>query len=288
MSSEQKKPERIKNTYNLPMYEAIREKFASFPVYCPEPFELTKKILAAAHCDYEWKSEGNQIEMRLDLSKPGLKASAPYTGGMGIRIENTTDRIQAVSINGQPHFAFNDRMVILPNLNPGANLIVVTLGNSRLDVARLTYTSKKMPSIRKRGADLEVEVEARSRARFAFQLPGPAVLLNADWQEWDRKGDHQLWGYVDSTRKLILTPASKTGLAITAASLPVTAVKESASSVLLTLDGRGEETTLRFRCRRPPSQISWGGRSLEKSAKGQDYEIRLPAFSGSKELSIRF
>lgn len=53
--------------------------------------------------------------------------------------------------------------------------------------------------------------DAKSKARFSLRMREPAILLNADWQEWDRKGDHQLNGYVTSDRTLVLKRTKRKG-----------------------------------------------------------------------------
>jgi hypothetical protein len=242
-----------------------------------------------AQWDYSWKSAGKRVEMELDLSRLRLPEPAEYTGGMGIRIENTGEKIQAVTINGQPHVAFGERIIILPNLNRGANRIAATLGPGSSQAAHLTYVSKRMPFARKKGKDLEFRLLAKSKARFSLYTSQPAVLLNADWQEWNRKGDHQLNGHVTSDRTLVLTRAKRAGFGITQAGLPIAGLRETPARISLTLESAGgDANTLRFRSARAPKRSTLGDRPVQVSRYGSDFEISLPQFRGKAELHIEF
>jgi hypothetical protein len=284
-----RKTTRITNTINMPLYQAVADKWATLPIYCPEPEDLANKVRAMAQWDYSWKSEGNRIEMDLDLAPLRLPETAEYTGGMGIRIENTGEQIQSVSINGQPHFAFAGRLVILPNLRKGVNRIAVTLGPEEPPAAHVTYVSKRMPTIQKTGENLEFRLLTKSKARFSLSTAQPAVLLNADWQEWDRKLDHQLNGYVTSDRTLVLAKAKRTGFALTRATLPVTAFQETASGISLTLGSAVDgASALWFRATKPPKTITLAGRALRSAKVGLDYEVPLPEVQAKSELRIEF
>ena len=283
------KPDRIKNTYNLPFYEALRSKFSTYSIYCPEPADLRHKLLAMAQWDYSWKSDGKTIEMNLDSAGLRLADTVHYTGGMGIRLENTTDKIQSVSINGQPHFAFDDHLVILPNLNKGVNRIVITLGPNGSQSAHLVYVSKRMPSIREQGDSLEVNIVAKTKARFAFYLNEPGVLLDADWQEWNRKGDHRLDGYVTSDRSLVLKRAKRTGFSIASSTVRISDFKEGPSAVTLLLENSGGNgAVLRFRSQRLAKEAWLGEKSLNLARHASESEVTLPAFDGRAELKIAF
>ncbi|MCB0315927.1 MAG: hypothetical protein KDH84_22180, partial [Calditrichaeota bacterium] len=217
----QRPKERIVNERNLAFYDAMRAKFATHDIYCPTPDDLGHKLRAMAQWNYGWTSSGNKLEMRLDLSAVHLDEVADFTGGMGIKIENSGDYIQKVTINGVPHRAFHDRVVILPNLAKGPNIIKVELGPLPPQMSHLRFVSKRMPAIRETAGGLEVELLTKSKAKFAFYAAEPCVLLNADWQEWNRQNNRILNGYVTSDRSVLLKLLTKTDFRITRANLPV-------------------------------------------------------------------
>src|SRR4030043_385377 len=108
-SAQFNKGKRIINESNIAFYDAMRQKFATHDIYCPEPEDLASKLRAMAQWDYSWTSGNNLLEIQLDLSNVPSDTIAKYTGGMGIKIENTYSFIQQVFINDQPHEAFSDR-----------------------------------------------------------------------------------------------------------------------------------------------------------------------------------
>ena len=112
------KDKRITNENNFPFYEAMKTKFGTLPIYCPEPQELAQKLRAMAQWNYSWKASDDTIEMTLDLSSLRRNDTAESLGGMGVRVENTRKFIQSVLIDGRVHPAFDDRLLILPNLSP--------------------------------------------------------------------------------------------------------------------------------------------------------------------------
>jgi hypothetical protein len=97
-----------------------------------------------AQWDYSWKATDDGIEMMLDLSRLRRNDTAESVGRMGIRVENTRKFIQSVLIDGRVHLAFDDRLLILPNLAPGKkHTITSKLGSHPTSVPhRLTYRSK--------------------------------------------------------------------------------------------------------------------------------------------------
>ena len=74
----------------LSMHEALRAKFGTLRIYCPEPDDLANKVLAMAQWDYSWRVTGPQVEISRDLSGLRLDETPKFVGGMGIRIDNTT------------------------------------------------------------------------------------------------------------------------------------------------------------------------------------------------------
>ena len=281
----QRPKERIVNERNLAFYDAMRAKFATHDIYCPTPDDLGHKLRAMAQWNYGWTSSGNKLEMRLDLSAVHLDEVADFTGGMGIKIENSGDYIQKVTINGVPHRAFHDRVVILPNLAKGPNIIKVELGPLPPQMSHLRFVSKRMPAIRETAGGLEVELLTKSKAKFAFYAAEPCVLLNADWQEWNRQNNRILNGYVTSDRSVLLKLLTKTDFRITRANLPVTSLRESENSITLTLAaGSDDSSELSFQCARKPAKVRWNGREIATAFQRQSHTVSLPDGEGKLEI----
>ena len=94
---------------------------------------------------------------------------------MGIRIENTRKFIHSVLIDGRVHPAFDDRLLILPNLSPGKkHSITIKLGAQPTTAPHLTYVSKRMteaaptPS----GSSLQCESEIKGQIRRCSRRAG--------------------------------------------------------------------------------------------------------------------
>jgi len=285
----QSKKNRIINENNIAFYDAMKAKFATHKIYCPTPEDLGHKLRAMAQWNYRWRAEGHQVEIDLDLSSVRLDTIPHFIGGMGLRIENTTERIQKVMINGKPHFAFSDRVIILPNLKKGMNTISVTLGAQPASEPRLTYISSRMPAIEKKSDALEVQVLTRSKARCSFLAPESAVLLNADWQEWNREGDGMLNGFVTSDRKLILRKITKQDFRITRAAACIVGFEESGSSVTMKIQaGSQPQRSISFRCAKAPKSAMLANQRLDITQVGRDFSVSLPEMATPAELIIEF
>jgi peptidoglycan/xylan/chitin deacetylase (PgdA/CDA1 family) len=285
----QSKKDRIINESNIAFYDAMKAKFASRKIYCPTPEELGHKLRAMAQWNYRWRAEAGQMEVELDLSNVLLDTIPHFTGGMGLRIENTKDCIQKVTINGKPHFAFTDQMIILPNLKKGVNKIYLTLGAHSPSEPRLTYVSSRMPEIEKKGDVLEVEVLTKSKARFSFYAPAGAVVLNADWQEWNRAGDGMVDGYVTSDRQLTLRPIERQGFRITRAEVRLAGIEEKVSTVTLKLHpAPSSQGSISFRCAKKPARVVLANQALEISQAGRDFRVAVPEHATTLDLMIEF
>lgn len=288
-SQPQHDKERIINEKNIAFYDGIKAKFASSDIYCPTPVDLTNKLRAMAQWNYSWKTAGDKLEMTLDLTNVRVDTIPYFTGGMGIRIENSRDFIQSVKINGNDHYAFSNNVVILPNLKKGPNKIEVILGADRSTTPHLTYISKRMPDIRRNGDELQFSVLTKSKARFHFYVESGYVLLNADWQEWNRKGGNLLRAYVTSNRKPVLRKLKNADFMLTRAVLPVTDVHESGSQISLTLKqvGSGEQA-LAFSYSKAPKTVTFDGKPIEMVHQAGQYLLSLPEFKETAVLTVTF
>jgi hypothetical protein len=286
---DQKGPGRIANPSNLAMYEALKSKFATLPIYCPEPMEVAEKLRALAHWDYSWELREGGLEITLDLTNLTRPGIAENIGGMGIRIENSTGRIQSVTINGQPHDAFSERVVILPNLKPEKNRVRVTLSAAGAALPHLTYVSKRMPFVRRAGKGMEFQLLTKSKARFALEVPSAGIVLHADWQEYNRQGDGQLSGYVTSDRTLRFQPLSSPGFALTSATVPIGELISHADSLTLKLEkGSQPERQMAFTSARQPGEFQLNGQTLAPVVSGAEYRLTLPEYQAPATLVVRW
>ncbi len=286
----QSEKERIVNNNNRLFYDAMKEKFATHNIYCPDPVDLGHKLRAIAQWDYKWKVRENEIEIILDLSEVLLDTIPYYTGGMGLRIENTSKTIDKVRINGKDHPAFTDNLIILPNLKKNKNTILVQLADNQPSTPRLIYVSKRMPRIEKNENTIIMKVITKSKAKAAYYVEDPAVLINADYQEWNRKGDNILRSYVISDRRLELRILTKKDWILNYANLPILDVKEKTSSVELVISATDVPAKLYFTCVRPPKLIKLNEQRIQtvKKDSRDNYQINIPPFTDKATLLIRY
>ncbi|RQW03520.1 MAG: hypothetical protein EH225_07025 [Calditrichaeota bacterium] len=183
--------------------------------------------------------------------------------------------------------AFNEQVVILPNLKKGKNLIEIEMGPEPSRNPRLIYISKRMPFIRKSGENLELKVITQSKGRFKFYSEDQYVLLNADWQKWNRKGDNVLEGYVTSDRTIKLTKIADTKFILKCATLPIHEIKVNSGQVKLTLENKENiEHTIWFKTPAEPKNIMALGKRLSFSGHDNTYIVTIPAFENQTELLI--
>ncbi len=281
--------DRIMNTNNRPFYDAIRAKFATSDIYCPGPVDLGHKLRAMAQWEYAWKSDDHQVEIILDLSSVQNDTVPYFIGGMGISIENTPLVIKQVNINGQEHPAFDHRLIILPNLKKGKNRIIATLGPTGSNMPRLTYISKRMPVIKKEGEDIILSVLTKSKARMSFYAEKSSLLLNADYQEWNRKGNRQIRGFVTSDRRVILKKIECQDIHLLHADILIMDVIENKEGICFKLKGgKDEESEIRFSSRRDINKITFQGRDIDYHLLNGKLQLYLPSFNKKSDLYIRF
>jgi len=283
------KDKRITNQNNFPFYEAMKTKFGTLPIYCPEPQELAQKLRAMAQWNYSWKASDNSIEMTLDLSSLRRNDTAESLGGMGIRVENTRQFIHSVLIDGRVHPAFDDHLLILPNLTPGKkHSITIKLGAQPTTAPHLTYLSKQMTEAAPTPTGLAFNVKAKSKARFSIAVAQPAIVLNADWQEWDDSNGH-IKGFVRSDRRIELVQVQTSGFHLTRASAPILAVKENPETTALRLAAPSPEPALiGLRSDQQLRRATLAGQDLKITNIGRTYEVELPPYTKESDLILYF
>ena len=285
----QRKRDRIVNKNNLPLYDAMKSKFRTTDIYCPSPKDLQNKLVMMAQGDYTWKSAGNELVLDLDLSKVLLNSVIEFTGGMGLRINHTNMMIQGVTIDGEEHFAYNKDVVILPNLSKPTVNIKIILGAEPSREPHLQYVSKRMPEIRKNGNDIMLTVLTKSKARFGFYAPTGYIVMNADWFEWNRKGDSRLNGYVASDRTITLKQLKTQGVAIHYSDLLISDLKETASEIILTLPQEEEQQDklIRLSSVNEIQSIQLNNQAKEAKKDGDQYILKLNLVKGDRYTLYR-
>ena len=283
------KDKRITNANNFPFYEAMKTKFGTLPIYCPEPQELAQKLRAMAQWNYSWKASDDGIEMTLDLSNLRRSDTAESLGGMGIRVENTRKFIQSVLIDGHVHPAFDDRLLILPNLAPGKkHSIAIKLGVQPTSAPHLSYVSKQMTDATVTPKGLAFNIRAKAKARFSVAVAEPAIALHADWQQWDSNEGH-IKGSVSSDRRIELVKVSTSGFHLTRANLSILAVKENPGTLALRLANPGRSAPrLSFQSTQQLHRATLGGQDLKFAEVGSTYELALLPFPNKTELILYF
>ena len=196
--------DRIINANNLAMYDAIKTKFMNSEIYCPEPEDLRYKLCIIAQSNYDWSVDANEINFELDMNSVGLDSAFQFTGGMAVRINNSFKKINKVFINGEEHFAFNDELVILPNLTGTKAYMKIILADTESIEPHLTYISKRIQSIAKTEDGLQFSTLTKSKAKFSLKAPYGYILINADRFEYSSKNSNEIVGYVNSDRNISL------------------------------------------------------------------------------------
>jgi hypothetical protein len=227
--------------------------------------------------------------MTLDLSSLRRNDTAESLGGMGIRVENTRKFIQSVVIDGHMHPAFDDRLLILPNLTPGKmHTIRIKLGAQPTTAVHLTYISKLMAEAMPTSIGLAFNVTTKTKARFAIAAAGPAIALKTDWQEWDGNDD-QIKGFVRSNRRVELVKVSTAGFHLTRANLPILMAIEKPGTLALRLAAPGPEPPqVSLRSDQRLRRATLGGQDLKMRNIGRTYELEFPPFTEESELILHF
>ena len=187
------------------------------------------------------------------------------------------------------HPAFDDRLLILPDLASGKqHTITIKLGAQPTTTPHLTYVSKHMTEAAPTSRGLAFNVKAKAKARFAVAVAEPAVVLNADWQEWDDSNGH-IKGFVRSDRRIELAKVSLAGFHVTRANLPILALNEKPGSLALRLAGPGQSAPrISLRSGRKLLRATLSGQDLKFAEVGSVYELELPSFPNNTELILYF
>ena len=280
--------DRIVNTNNLAMYDAIKTKFQNNNIYCSEPADLRYKICIMAQSNYSWSVNGDELNFKFDISNLGLDSANLYTGGMGIRINNTSKKISKVFIDNTEHFAFYDNLVILPNIAGSSVDIKIILADETSVEPHLTYISKRMTQIDKSNNELALNVLTKSKAKFTFNAPGGYLLLNADGFYYGSKNPNELNGYVNTDRTVKLKKLNSKKIFILNSTITISDITEKENTVILKLKGLGTDSyQMQFKSKEGINKILLDSDELNITSKDNKYIINIDPFEGEKDLSIK-
>lgn len=281
--------DRIINTNNIAMYDAIKTKFQNNEIYCPTPEDLRYKLCIMAQSNYEWSISGNEINFELDLSSLRLDSASQFTGGMAVRINNTNRHVNRVFINGDEHFAFNNELVILPNLTGTKANIKIILGNSENIAPHLSYISKRMTSIIKKGNGLSVDISASSKAKFNFKSSDDYLPINLDGFYYNKmKKEYDC--FVNSNRMIELRKLKSEGISFKSSDLRIKNISENNNEIVLRLQGSDDKShnQLVFSSDREIQSILFDNKKIIVNPKQNIYTIDIEQFAGEKQLIINF
>jgi hypothetical protein len=147
-----------------------------------------------------------------------------------------------------------------------------------------------MPEIKKNGNDLTVTLMTKSKARFGFYAPSGFIVMNADWFEWNRKGNSRLDGFVTSDRTITLKQLKTPGIAFHYSDLIISNVKETESEIILTLPQEKaiQEKLIRISSVNDIQSIQLNDKLLEAEKDGDIYNIKLNLVIGENNLHIQY
>lgn len=281
--------DRIMNTNNIAMYDAVKAKFQNNDIYCPTPEDLRYKLCIMAQSNYNWSADGNEINFGLDFSSVKLDSVFQFTGGMAVRINNTNKHIDSVFIDGNEHFAFNDELVILPNLTGTKADIKIVLDNSENFEPHLGYISKRMTSITKKNNNLFVDVSTLSKAKLNFKSSDDYLPINSDGFNYNkRKQEYNC--FVNSNRTIELRKLKSEGISFKRSSLRINNISESSNGISLQLQSSYDKfpNQLVFSSDRNIQSILFDNKKIAVIREQNNYMIDIEQFVGEKQLIINF
>lgn len=281
--------DRIINTNNIAMYDALKTKFKNSKIYCPEPEDLRYKLCIMAQSNYDWYVEDNEINIKLDIGSVALDSAFLYTGGMGIRINNTSKMISKVLINGSEHFAFNDNLVILPNLYGTTADIKIVLADVKNIGPHLTYISKRMPAIEKNETELHLNILTKIKAKFTFHAPNDYLLLNADGFNYSLSNPNEINGYVNSDRAVRLKKINSNGFSISNCTVLISDFLENGKDIVLKINSSNslDSNQFHFKSTKEINQVLLDSKEMKMNKEGNRYSMVIDQFEGEKELTIK-
>jgi hypothetical protein len=271
------------------MYDAIKTKFMNNEIYCPEPEDLRYKICIMTQSNYDWSVEGDEINFELDMSTVGLDSAFQFTGGMAVRINNTYKKINQVFINGNEHFAFNDELVILPNLTGTIADMRIILADTESIEPHLTYISKRLPSIVKTEDGLEFSTLTKSKSKFSLKAHEGYLLINADGFNYSSKCPNEIVGYVNSDRNISLKKIQLDDFSIIKSTIQISDFSEKGNEITFKIVGSVSTDTaqIRLKSTKEISQILFDNTEVNVNRNRNNYTIDMIPFEGEKVIIVK-
>lgn len=162
---------RLPLLYQMLDYEVWQKK----DVYTCTPYEYYHRAMAHDSLSYNVTyNSNNTLTISLDTSKVSSEF-AEYLTGQTIRIDNTTQYIQSVSLDGETYLAFSNNTVILPKLPSGIHNISVSLGSQPSDAAHIIHCTFGGPVSVSSNAEL-----------FAFNFTSPKQKIGRIYIETNK------------------------------------------------------------------------------------------------------
>jgi hypothetical protein len=208
---------------------------------------------------------------------------------MGIRINNTGKKINKVFIDSNEHYAFNEDVVILPNLSGSTAEIKIFLSDESPGKAHLSYISKRMTSVKKSGDDLTVDVLALSRAKLNFNSSEGYLPVNADGFRYN-KINKEAECFVTSDRTVNLKKLKSNKLSFLRSDLRINNISENDKSIFLKVSGTRHisPAQLEFSSDQDIHSISIDDKELAAQKEENNYLVDIEPFEGETELKINF
>lgn len=260
-----RKGTRIINDDNSWYYETIRNFWNTHDIYCPEPAELTAKMLLQAGAAVSWSSEGDVLTVRISFPEADFEKYAPYAGGMALGLNGAT--IASVEMDGQPYYAFSDDKIILPVPDSPETVFSIHTGNAA-DGPRLTYSSKVLNGLDYDGNVLTAEFNTRSVARFRFDTELPSVLVGASSFDIPY-GSSSVSGRLEGSGKVSLVPVGSR-IRIQSSTLPLASAESGESGLTVTVMSNGSRHN-----------------KIVYNVDGVRKVLDIPAFEGKKTITLK-
>jgi hypothetical protein len=241
-----------------------------------------------AQSDYSWSVDGNQLNFKFDISNLSLDSANLYTGGMGIRINNSSKKIDKVFINNIEHFAFNDNLVILPNIPGPIADLKITLADESNNDPHLTYVSKPLTKLEKNEDGLILNVLTKSKAKFSFNAPEGYLLLNADGFNYSSLNPNEIYGYANTDRSVRLKKIKSNKFSLLSSTINISDISEKENEFTLKLKSAAADSyQMNFNASQGISQILFDNTEVALQSIGNKYSIVLGPFDGEKDLTIK-
>jgi hypothetical protein len=258
-------------------------------IYCPEPEDLRYKLCIIAQSNYDWSVDANEINFELDMNSVGLDSAFQFTGGMAVRINNSFKKINKVFINGDEHFAFNDELVILPNLTGTKAYMKIILADTESIEPHLTYISKRIQSIAKTEDELQFSTLTKSKSKFSLKAPYGYILINADRFEYSSKNSNEIVGYVNSDRNISLKKIQLDDFSVIKSTVQITnfSEKENEISFKIVSSVTSDTSKIQFKSTKEIKQIQIDNSEVNVNRDGSNYSIDIVPFVGEKELIVK-